>query len=82
MQGPALLHAYRSRNEIMKQWVAERPAGSNILFVDFDAMSLAANAPPICAKENWHYQVSLLAGLECKVNVVLVHSLTSLLVEA
>lgn len=41
----------------MKQWVSERPTGSNIRFVDFDAMSLSSNAPPICMKENWHYQV-------------------------
>jgi hypothetical protein len=41
----------------MKRWVSVRPAGSNIRFVDFDAMSLSSNAPPICANENWHYQV-------------------------
>ena len=57
LQGPALLRAYRSRNTIMKRWVSERPAGSNIDFVDFDAMSLSSNAPPICSNENWHYQV-------------------------
>jgi hypothetical protein len=57
LQGPALLRAYRSRNTIMKRWVSQRPAGSNIHFVDFDAMSLSSNAPPICSNENWHYQV-------------------------
>lgn len=58
-QGPALLHAYRSRNLIMKKWVAAKPATSNIKFVDFDAMSLSMHAPPICAGENWHYQCFL-----------------------
>lgn len=58
-QGPALLHAYRSRNLIMKAWVKDRPTGSNIRFVDFDAMSNSINAPPICAGENWHYQCFL-----------------------
>ena len=57
-QGPALLHAYRSRNIIMKKWVGERP-DSGITFVDFDAMSLSGNAPPICSEENWHYQCFL-----------------------
>ena len=41
----------------MKQWVSQRPAGSNIRFVDFDAMSLSSTAPPICSNENRHYQV-------------------------
>lgn len=58
-QGPALLHAYRSRNLIMKEWVAAKPASSNIKFVDFDAMSVSVHAPPICAGENWHYQCFL-----------------------
>lgn len=58
-QGPALLHAYRSRNLIMKAWVEARPRDSNIKFVDFDAMSNSVHAPPICAGENWHYQCFL-----------------------
>lgn len=57
-QGPSLLHAYRSRNLITKQWV-ESGNSTNIVFIDFDAMSLSRHAPPICVGENWHYQCFL-----------------------
>ena len=57
-QGPSLLHAYRTRNLVTKQWV-ESSNSSNIVFIDFDAMSLSRHAPPICVEENWHYQCFL-----------------------
>ena len=58
LQGPSLLQAYRARNMIMKQWV-ESSNSSNIVFIDFDSMSLSRHAPPICMEENWHYQCFL-----------------------
>jgi len=57
-QGPTLLHAYRSRNLFMKEWVLKQNS-TQIAFLDFDNMSLSRHAPPICVGENWHYQCFL-----------------------
>ena len=58
LQGPALLEAYQARNHFMKEWAKSRRS-SNIVFVDFDNLSLSKHAPPICVGENWHYQCFL-----------------------
>jgi hypothetical protein len=53
----------RERNIFMKNWVEQR--GEPYAFLDFDALSIAAHAPPGGSEYNWHYMCSVVWRIAC-----------------
>ncbi len=59
-QGTASLRcaqAYRHRNAMMREWVANQTSGAH--YIDFDALALAPDVPAACADFNKHYACQL-----------------------
>ncbi len=48
---------YEQRNAFMRSWAAQRQR--RVLFLDFDALSLAPNAPPTTRDWDKHYMCGL-----------------------
>ena len=53
---------YEQRSAIMREWAAARP--SRALFLDFDALSLAPNAPPTTRSWDKHYMCAPHHGMD------------------
>ncbi len=58
---PSQYQVISTRNQFMKQWVHERHSThpNKFVFVDFDALSMAENRPPLPAGTDKHYICSI-----------------------